>query len=209
MLRFNAASVSDADKEVAAAIDQIVQGPSAQGHQPPSLPCMLAPDLFLSGLADARDAGRLCALGITHVLNLAGGPEFDAERSARPANTPNRIAYLDLPAEDHRTYPLMEQHARESLRFRRACRDCHGKLLVHCQAGINRSGAIAIAILFSEVAVDGGLMGCVRHVHSIRGPVCTNRGFQMQLAKWAREHDESAGSGGIVEQGRGLCSDPG
>jgi len=182
---FHLSSCSDADREVAASIDAIVQSsPSGlQGRE--HLPCELDPCLFLGGLEEARDVAKLKSKGITHVLNMAGGPDFDGERAARPQDS--GLVHLDLPAEDHRTYPLFERHFDACRAFYNGCSDASGKMLIHCQAGINRSGAMAIALLVGQGAPARSLLECVRHVHSARGTVCSNRGFQVQLAKFVRE----------------------
>lgn len=67
-----------------------------------------------------------------------------------------------------------------------------GCCLFHCEQGVNRSGALAIAVLMKDEALRRPtarpveIMGDVwRHVANIKGRVLTNFGFQRQLLLFA------------------------
>ena len=72
-----------------------------------------------------------------------------------------------------------------SFQFIELARLAGGKCLIHCMAGINRSGALAVAYVM--VHLDVGPVTATRIVFSARKPVLTNEGFVRSLVTFADE----------------------
>jgi len=157
-------------------IDEIVHTEPLR-HQ---LPCELAPDLYLGSVSEALNTGKLKSLGITHVLNMASGAGMVPTGQQLYGDS---VAYYAVPADDDASYDLLE-HFDECRAFQGDCRAKGGKLFIHCMAGINRSGAMAVALL---VADGWDLLDAIRHAHARRGAVVWNKGFQLQLVRFARK----------------------
>jgi len=148
------------------------------------LPVEILPHLFLGDAKCARNMDRMRALGITHILNAAGisarGPveEYKAEG----------IATLEFDAEDEEAYPMLDRHLSAARAFIASARDSDGKCLVHCVAGMNRSGVLvaAEAMLSERMSV----LESVAHCRSCRGNAFLwNHSFQEQLVALARNED--------------------
>jgi predicted protein tyrosine phosphatase len=158
-------------------VDDIVN----DGFERKTLPVELAPYLLLGGIAEAQDVDLLAKLNCTHVLNMAcgagtirTGPDFYGDD----------VEYLEVDADDLPAYELIEPHFEACHAFLASCRQRNGRLFIHCMAGINRSGAMGIALYMVAEATD--LLSAVRHCHALRGPICWNQGFQLQLVQFAR-----------------------
>lgn len=192
MLQFSMSSLTDADRLMATQLDEILRRPATQ---PVVLPCALAPRLLLGGFTEAQDVRGLEARGVTHILNMAS---HDYEQYADARLPVGSFVRKSVPAEDYASYPLFLRHLDECLAFWRECQAADdGILFIHCMAGINRSGAMAIALLLdAEDSVD--LLSVARLANAKRGPLCTNRGFQAQLVQYAR----SRGTAGFVDTSR-------
>lgn len=180
------------------------------------LPCEIRPDLLLGAQQEARDVARLQERGITHILNMAAGAGTLAVQTG-PAFYGDVFVYHAISAEDDSSYDLIQQHFDECFQYWQDCRRAGGKLFIHCMAGINRSGAMAIALLMATENMD--LLTATRHCLQQRGPVCWNQvsrgrafprvhthhcatdahtcpavagrvqGFQLQLVRFARERN--------------------
>ena len=94
--------------------------------------------------------------------------------------------YLQINADDEEDYPILPRHFSEASAFIRCARDGGGRCLIHCQAGINRSGCLAVAALMSTQQVP--LLEAVHRVKEKRGVLLTNTGFQAQLVAFARRN---------------------
>lgn len=142
--------------------------------------------------------------GVTHVINMA---HADSEPNRQSIHEKYNVKYLGISAEDREDYDIMShwEEVREFLcsfldheqssRFASAadvsddkCGGLHtlspGRLLIHCMAGINRSGAMAVAIIAH--LEKKSLLQAVDQVHQRRGPILTNIGFRHCLIDWAR-----------------------
>lgn len=77
------------------------------------------------------------------------------------------------------------QHLDEFKVFVKEAKDGGGKVLVHCVAGVNRSGALAVAeVMIGERC---GVLEAVRRTRWARGNFCVvNGGFQTELIHLAR-----------------------
>lgn len=183
-----------------AAVLQVTDSWSLACNRPQ--PAEITPWLLLSDAATAQDAKTLKLCGVSHVLNMAGG-ECDSSAAATNANA----AYKRIDAYDHPDYPLLPKHWREAWDFIRGALDEDDKdnvVLVHCVAGVNRSGLVACAALMVGDRVP--VVEAVTRCKVARGTVLYNRAFQRQLVELAHDEgllgphpeqiDSAAGSGG-------------
>ncbi|CAG9326585.1 unnamed protein product [Blepharisma stoltei] len=126
--------------------------------------------LYIGSRAGAEDRRYLFQLNIKHILVILpyySKPPF-----------PNDFNYLFIQLTDDPEEDLLSILP-EALRFIHSAIVNHENVLVHCNAGVSRSGATVIAYLMAS-----------RHIHfekalsivqSIRPCVLPNEGFQMQL----------------------------
>ncbi len=135
--------------------------------------------LYLGAEEDATNLTKLKDLGVTHVLNCAGGyintgtDFYGAE-----------VEYLEFEAEDDDSYDMM-QHFDTAYQFIEGARKAGGKVMLHCIMGINRSGLLTVA--YCMVNKNTGPISAARLVKKVRPMLLTNRGFQRQLVTFARE----------------------
>jgi hypothetical protein len=148
-----------------------------------SLPVTLLPHLLYGSKESARDVDRLRELGVTHIVNAAGRAGTHRDVGFAAAG----ISVLRLDAEDEEGYPILApRHLDACRRHVAAARRAGGRCLVHCVAGINRSGALCAA----EVMLHDGrpLLDAVAHCAAARGHAFLwNRSFRAQLVVLARE----------------------
>lgn len=165
------------------------------------LPVRIRDDLFLGNSRCVSEINKLQRLGITHVLNLAGPMALKSStiRAYRRAG----IEYLQLDADDEEGYPLLEKHWQSAHDFIGKAESSRGKkCVVHCVAGMNRSGLVVAAHYMITEKVP--VLQAVKHVRKERGNVALqNRSFQEQLVALARRHDllgpEPGTPGSVVE----------
>lgn len=143
-------------------------------------PAEILPHLLLGSCDDAKNLEALERLKVTHVLNCAGssvrtGPSFYVALD---------IEYCEFVAQDTQGYNIM-QHYGQLASLADAAEKAKGRLFVHCEAGVNRSGTLCIA--YHMVHSGMPLVPSARHCKSRRGRICTNVGFQQQLFDFARE----------------------
>lgn len=150
-----------------------------------NLPVEISPRLFLSDRKGAHNIERLKELGITHVLNVAG----PSAKMDTYAYENAGIASLNLDAEDEEGYPMLSQHLERCMAFYTDCKSTAiGKLVIHCQAGINRSGVIVAAIHMLEERKN--VLDVVKHIRRRRGNCYLwNESFQKQLILLAKENN--------------------
>ena len=134
----------------------------------------VAPGLFLSSDAVARNRALLTECGITHVLNCAGhicGNYFEDD-----GLTYRTLWLMDTPAEDL-TCVLYA-----NIDFVRAAIAGGGKVLIHCSQGVSRSSSCVMAYLMAtrDEPYDS-TYAAVKAVHGIANP---NMGFACQLIQW-------------------------
>lgn len=180
-------SLTDKDKYGAQKADDIpwawVKRVKDLVHDPPhplptDLPVEIIPWLYLSDEKSARDYSKIQKLGITHVLSVNGMPSNAAKELSDDLQCLG-VTHKHVSGEDEEGYDMLGEHWEECLGYLREVREGGGKALVHCVAGINRSGLIVCAahmVLESESILDV-VEGCVRK----RGMVLWNRSFQEQL----------------------------
>ncbi len=149
---------------------------------PPEHAVRLAPHLYIGNQKNADDIAALKRLDITFVLNCAGSRRLDFKKPPYPRCA--RIeAYLAIPAEDRIEYDIM-QHFVEAFAFIDKAKRRGTNVLVHCNLGINRSGAVCAAYLMANQHMY--LLEVIKLLKARRSVVLWNKGFRLQLIKFAR-----------------------
>lgn len=135
--------------------------------------------LYLSGRIAASDVLLLKRLGITEVLDFGAVARLhDGERLAATNST--KFYLHDSPHEDIGAF-LYQVLDRVSVAFNDSY---SGAVLLHCEKGVSRSCAFAIACLMHFEGVTYAT--ALQTVTEVR-PVCDpNVGFQCQLMEWQK-----------------------
>ncbi|CAJ1355293.1 unnamed protein product [Effrenium voratum] len=144
-----------------------------------SQPAQIMPHLFLGDRDHAVNIKVLQSLGITHVLNCAGATVRTGQDFYRPFG----IGYTEFVAQDEQGYNIM-QHYDLLAGLANSVAAEKGRLFVHCEAGVNRSGSLCVAY---HAAGSGNLLESARHCKAQRGRICTNPAFQLQVFNFARQ----------------------
>ncbi|KAA0148593.1 hypothetical protein FNF31_07383 [Cafeteria roenbergensis] len=120
---------------------------------------------------DARAAGSLHALGITHVLNMA--------RTVRCYH-PDEFMYTHIEIDDSPRQDIRPHFAEAFAAIDEAARSDRG-ILVHCVAGISRSVTAVVAWLVER---EGSTLACaLARVRRLRPIIDPNPGFRLALAE--------------------------
>ncbi|CAK0907645.1 unnamed protein product [Prorocentrum cordatum] len=143
-------------------------------------PAEILPHLLLGSCADARNLEVLSRLRVTHVLNCAGA----SVRTGEAFYASLGMQYQEFQAEDSQGQNIM-QHYETLASAADAALEAGGRLFVHCEAGVNRSGCLCIA--YHLVHSGAPLLESARHCKGRRGRICTNEAFQRQLFAFALE----------------------
>merc|ERR1711991_752613 len=101
---------------------------------------LLEEGVYLGSAEAAKNVSLLQRLGITHILNAAEGANF---------LFPEHFCYLTLGLHDNAEQDI-EAAIERGLIFIDECIAQGGAVLIHCQAGISRSVAIACAHLMRK-----------------------------------------------------------
>ena len=141
--------------------------------------------LYLSDARAAHDVERLVSLGISAVVNCAGrgGRSEVAIKAYKNAG----IGYKELKGEDEEGYRMLGLHLHTTQRFVESelARKKGGKVLIHCVAGVNRSGVIICSLKMLKERKN--VLDVVAEVRLARGNVCLqNFTFQEELVDLAR-----------------------
>lgn len=130
--------------------------------------------LYVGSADAAGNKDLLVRTGITHIINAAYGV---------PCLFPDAFEYLTIPALDRKDYDI-SSNISACIKFyiKAINKDNPGKVLVHCTAGVSRSGAIAVAIIMysMHLSYDEALL----HAQSKRPSILPNPGFSVQLRTW-------------------------
>ena len=163
-------------------LEAIVKDPKWRADEQPAA---FTESIFVGSARHAEDLSTLRSLGVTAVLNLAPGACDDPEDLFED----NGIAYLELDAEDFVGYPLFEMHLEAATAFveQHATSNSGGKVLIHCFAGVNRSAAIAVAIIM--LSGRKPLYEVVQACFERRPFILSNASFRQQLVQLAAEND--------------------
>lgn len=157
------------------------------GASSSSGPAQLLDHLYIGNRTDACNRSVLQRHKITHVLNCAATKDYSVELVDNPydAETTGVHDYLEFEAFDNESYPIL-MHFRKAKAFIDAARDQGGRVLVHCNMGVNRSGAICVAYIMEHNQIT--LLQTIRLVKFERPIILCNEGFQKQLIQFARNH---------------------
>eukprot|EP00042_Codosiga_hollandica_P032176 m.201570 g.201570 ORF g.201570 m.201570 type:complete len:327 (+) comp53831_c1_seq2:83-1063(+) len=132
------------------------------------LDCIVDDKLYLGNLVQANNAALLQIYEITHVIDLA----LNVEDTAHPGVAYLRVRIEDSPAEPiERAFDACFRFIDEGI--------AHGRVFVHCMAGVSRSATIVIGYLISRhrMTVDAAH----EHVKARRSCISPNAGFRKAL----------------------------
>ena len=154
--------------------------PESADYSEPDLPVTIMPGLLLLGDKFAAwDLELLAAHRITHILNAA-----DGTAKGPIDHSSAGLSYAQLDAEDDIATDVIASHFAEASEFIERARKDDGVVLLHCHAGINRSGALAMAYLMLSERLP--LLEATRLLASARGTVVQNGSFRIQLLRLAQ-----------------------
>ena len=145
------------------------------------LPVQIMPHLLLGDRACATKVGLLVERGVTAILSVGPRATDGVQRSYAEAG----ITYKHIPAEDEEGYPLVRLHQHAASSFIRAVLREGGRCLIHCVAGINRSGTLAAAELMLHERLP--VLEAVQRCKEARRVILSNHSFQCQLVALARQ----------------------
>jgi protein-tyrosine phosphatase len=135
----------------------------------------IAPRLYLTCRATARDVNQLTSLGITHVLSiLEDAPIFPSSIPLRKLH----VSISDYDGVDILTHlPTTTSFIRDAL-----AESPSNRVMVHCAMGISRSATVVIGYLIatSQMTPHEALLA----VRKKRAIVRPNRGFMSQLYEY-------------------------
>jgi len=115
---------------------------------------------------------------VTGVLNVAPGACDDPVH----AYAVHGIVYGEHDAEDFEGYPLLEIHLAAVNAF--MAEHTSGRVLLHCFAGVNRSAALAIAVM-TQREPQRPLLSIVQECFERRPFILSNKSFRRQLLRHA------------------------
>ncbi|XP_034266755.1 dual specificity protein phosphatase 4 isoform X2 [Pantherophis guttatus] len=135
-------------------------------------PVEILPFLFLGSAHHAARRDMLEALGITALLNVS---------SDCPNHFEGHFQYKCIPVEDNHKTDISSWFM-EAIEYIDAVKVCHGRVLVHCQAGISRSATICLAYLIMKKRVK--LEEAFEFVKQRRSIISPNFSFMGQLLQF-------------------------
>uniref|UniRef100_A0A7S1FDJ1 protein-tyrosine-phosphatase n=1 Tax=Noctiluca scintillans TaxID=2966 RepID=A0A7S1FDJ1_NOCSC len=141
-------------------------------------PAEILPHLLLGSRMHAICPEQLKKQGVTHVLNCASAQVSTGTR----LYAPHGIVYDEFKSDDREGYNIMAHFDQFSALADEVGRQ-GGRLFVHCEAGVNRSGTLSVAYHVSRSGMS--LLDSARHCKKQRGRICTNADFQVQLFRFA------------------------
>uniref|UniRef100_A0A3P8VCU8 Dual specificity protein phosphatase n=1 Tax=Cynoglossus semilaevis TaxID=244447 RepID=A0A3P8VCU8_CYNSE len=133
------------------------------------------PNLYIGDAATAQDKTRLVNLGVTHVVNAAGGKQHIDTGAHFYADTD--ILYHEVEATDCKDFDLRPFFTKTS-DFIHGALSQKGKVLVHCARGISRSATLVLAFLMIKERLT--LVQAIETVGQRRN-ILPNVGFLKQL----------------------------
>ena len=144
----------------------------------------LTTDLWIGGRSAAMDVLATNSRGVTDLINLCEpwcplGPNSE------------NIQYVGIEAEDRASFPILsDKHYGKIRSHVLAARTRGAVFLIHSDVGVNRSAAIAAALLLDEGI---NLIEVVRLLKERRPQCLTNKGFRLELVRKARRMNRLAG----------------
>ncbi len=170
-------------------IRDILTGVRGGGASCSSGPCQLSDHVYIGGRRDAQSPTLLKCYGITHVLNCAAEPDYERENfdlDDSPYSENSGLKYCAFEARDNDGYPILT-HFVKAKEFIDSAKADGGKVLVHCEMGINRSAAICVAYILVDENIT--LLDVIKRVKRVRRVILVNEGFQKQLVQFAQDRD--------------------
>uniref|UniRef100_A0A7S2I1G1 Protein-serine/threonine phosphatase n=1 Tax=Helicotheca tamesis TaxID=374047 RepID=A0A7S2I1G1_9STRA len=149
-----------------------------------SLPVEILPWLLLSDERTAQDTSKLKDLGVTHVLTMNGMPAAQRDWLKDKIQGAG-IVHKYVSSEDSEGYDMIGKHWDECKEFLETVRGAGGRVVVHCAAGINRSGLIVCAA--QMVLERQHVLDVVSHCVKRRVFILSNMSFQKQLCILAKK----------------------
>ncbi|ESN90405.1 hypothetical protein HELRODRAFT_70673, partial [Helobdella robusta] len=131
----------------------------------------LADGLFMGNQKHADDHDLLKRYRITHVVNCAGNSKLAITNPSYPFFKQQSKDNYNISAHFMRAIEFLDQSEKEG-----------GRALVHCNLGVNRSGAIVAAFLMNRYKMN--LLRTIDYLKRKRTVVLSNRGFRKQLVKF-------------------------
>uniref|UniRef100_A0A8D0GED6 Dual specificity protein phosphatase n=1 Tax=Sphenodon punctatus TaxID=8508 RepID=A0A8D0GED6_SPHPU len=135
-------------------------------------PVEILPFLYLGSAHHAARRDMLDALGITALLNVS---------SDCPNHFEGHFQYKCIPVEDNHKADISSWFM-EAIEYIDSVKDCPGRVLVHCQAGISRSATICLAYLMMTKRVK--LEEAFEFVKQRRSIISPNFSFMGQLLQF-------------------------
>ncbi|XP_075718348.1 dual specificity protein phosphatase 4 [Rhinoderma darwinii] len=135
-------------------------------------PVEILPFLYLGSAYHAARRDMLDALGITALLNVS---------SDCPNHFEGHFQYKCIPVEDNHKADISSWFM-EAIEYIDSVKDNHGRVLVHCQAGISRSATICLAYLMMKKRVK--LEEAFEFVKQRRSIISPNFSFMGQLLQF-------------------------
>lgn len=146
------------------------------------MPVEILPHLYLSNARSAHDVKLMKLLHVTHILNAAGAA---ARAMNRRLYKPAGIAMLEFDGRDEEGFPMLRRYLFRARRFIEDAKAANGRVVVHCVAGLNRSGVLVAAEYM--LSTRSNVLDTVAHCRRQRGNLCIcNKSFQAQLVALAR-----------------------
>lgn len=147
------------------------------------MPMKISPNVLIGSAASARKLERLRELRVSHVLNLGGSPARNPDVDFAGAG----IQHVTIATEDEEGYEILRKHLTDCRATIARARAAASRCLVHCVAGLNRSGVICCAELMLSEHLP--VLEAVRRCRAARGShhFLGNRSFQVQLVTLAAE----------------------
>ncbi|KAK4474652.1 hypothetical protein MN116_001785 [Schistosoma mekongi] len=144
-----------------------------------SRPSPILPHLILGSQEDANSPTICKIYGITHILNVSLEGSIPSHIS--------RQNFYRIPVNDNYT-DLMTPYFRNAFAFIDSVKSAHGRVLIHCSAGISRSPTLAIAYLMYSCRMK--MHEAYAVVKSGRNSVAPNFNFLGQLLEFEHHlHD--------------------
>jgi protein-tyrosine phosphatase len=161
-----------------------VQYPAPQGDSL-ELPVEILPYLLLSDRKSAMNMTQLKQWQVTHILSVhafSGAEKLYYQERLKGTG----IIHKRVSCHDTEGYDMIGKHWKECHDFIKTVKEQpKGVVVVHCMAGINRSGLIVCAA--HMVLERQPVLAVVQHCMERRGMVLWNRSFQQQLVELAQQ----------------------
>lgn len=174
-------------------------------------PNLVLPGLFLGSCKHATKS-KVLKFGFTHILNCASSSSSSSRCGkgglveAEQLGLSSAGHYLALDAQDSPTFPILKVFWEDAFTFLTKAQQNGGTTLIHCQAGVNRSAALAVA--FVMVTTRMSLLQAVRHVFQQRPFILTNEFFHKELVEFAAQHNLLSPSSSLPSESTHLPSSP-